>query len=94
MYLLERCRTGELGSVLYSCQQCDHSHRVAQSCGNRHCPQCQGHKAQEWYQKQLARLLPCAYFLITFTVPEELRRSYGQTNARPIARCSRPRRRR
>jgi hypothetical protein len=47
---------------------------VPQSCGNRHCPQCQGHKAKEWLDEQLEKLLPCPYFLITFTVPNELRR--------------------
>jgi hypothetical protein len=73
MDLLERCRTGELGAVLYRCQDCGTHHVRAQSCGNRHCPRCQGHKAKQWFEQQLARLLPCAYFLITFTVPQALR---------------------
>ena len=43
------------------------------SCGNRHCPLCQNEKAAEWvYQRQLD-LLPCTYFLATFTVPEAVR---------------------
>ena len=70
---LERCRTGELGHAVYRCDACGTYHTVPQSCGNRHCPQCQGHKAKQWLDKQLAKLLPCAYFLITFTVPQELR---------------------
>ena len=74
MHLLERCRTGALGHAVYGCTACGTVHAVPQSCGNRHCPQCQGGKAQQWLDKQLARLLPCAYFLITFTVPHELRR--------------------
>ena len=73
MDLLERCRTGELGAVLYRCQACGTTHVQPQSCGNRHCPRCQGHKAQQWLEQQLARRLPCAYFLITFTVPQALR---------------------
>jgi hypothetical protein len=71
--LLARCRTGELGHAVYRCDACGTYHRVPQSCGNRHCPQCQGHKAKQWCEAQLAKLLPCAYFLITFTVPQELR---------------------
>jgi hypothetical protein len=47
---------------------------MPRSCGNRHCPRCQGHKAKQWLEKQLEKLLPCSYFLITFTVPKELRR--------------------
>jgi hypothetical protein len=41
-------------------------------CGNRHCPLCQRHKAKQWLEQQLQKLLPCAYFLITFTLPREL----------------------
>ena len=74
MDLLERCRTGELGGVLYRCHACAKYYAMPQSCGNRHCPQCQGHKAKQWLERQLAKLLPCVYFLITFTVPQELRR--------------------
>ena len=73
MSLLERCRTGELGGALYRCEVCAKYHATPRSCGNRHCPQCQGHKAKQWLEKQLEKLLPCPYFLITFTVPQELR---------------------
>jgi hypothetical protein len=48
-------------------------HMVAKSCGNRHCPTCQGEKARKWLAEQQARLLPCAYFMMTFTVPAEFR---------------------
>ena len=74
MQQLERCRTGALGHAVYRCADCGAVHTVPQSCGNRHCPQCQGHKAKQWLQTQLAKLLPCAYFLITFTLPQKLRR--------------------
>jgi hypothetical protein len=74
MSLLERCRTGELGGALYRCEDCARYHATPRSCGNRHCPRCQGHKAKQWLEKQLEKLLPCPYFLITFTVPKELRR--------------------
>jgi hypothetical protein len=74
MDLLERCRTGALGHAVYHCQDCHTYHPVPRSCGNRHCPQCQGHKARQWLDRQLAKLLPCAYFLLTFTLPQELRR--------------------
>ena len=74
MKMVERCRTGELGAALYRCDACGRDHVVPQSCGNRHCPQCQGHKAKEWLDEQLEKLLPCPYFLITFTIPHELRR--------------------
>jgi hypothetical protein len=68
------CRTGDLGTVVYACSSCGHHHRTAQSCGNRHCPTCQHHKGQQWLHNQQQRLLPTPYFLITFTLPAEVRR--------------------
>ncbi len=73
MAKLQSCRTAALGSVHYYCRKCQRHHYVPQSCGNRHCPACQGAKAKQWLEDQWDRLLPCPYFLITFTVPMELR---------------------
>jgi hypothetical protein len=67
------CRTGELGAVVYECVSCGEQHRMGRSCGNRHCPSCQQGKTKAWLEKQSARLLPCPYFLVTFTLPEALR---------------------
>src|SRR5262249_44168104 len=67
------CRTGALGTVLYACQSCGRTHLVGRSCGNRHCPTCQQEKTRAWLENQLDRLLPCPSFLVTFTLPAELR---------------------
>lgn len=67
------CRTGALGTVLYACESCGRTHAVGRSCGNRHCPTCQQDKTHAWLEKQIDRLLPCPYFLVTFTLPAELR---------------------
>ena len=42
---------------------------MGRSCGNRHCPSCQQDKTKAWLEAQTDRLLPCPYFLLTFTVP-------------------------
>jgi len=68
------CRTEACGTALYRCEQCGESHTVNRSCGNRHCPTCQHHKTREWLANQLERQLPGHHFMITFTVPEPLRR--------------------
>ena len=68
------CRTGALGMHEYGCPSCGKTEYLPRSCGNRHCPGCQQNKAQTWLHKQMGKLLPCPYFLLTFTVPEELRR--------------------
>ncbi len=61
------------GSVIFRCAHCSKLYQVPRSCGNRHCPTCQGAKAKAWLIEQQARLLPCAYFMLTFTVPAEFR---------------------
>jgi hypothetical protein len=73
LHAISACRTGELGTVLYACQSCGRTHAIGRSCGNRHCPTCQHDKTQAWLEKQTDRLLPCPYFLVTFTLPSELR---------------------
>src|SRR5262245_21202013 len=67
------CRTGELGTVLYCCEDCGRMHAVGRSCGDRHCPSCQRDKAETWLASQVDCLLPCPYFLVTFTLPSGLR---------------------
>jgi Putative transposase/Transposase zinc-binding domain len=67
------CRTGELGTVLYACESCGTIHAVGRSCGDRHCPTCQRDKADDWLERQIDHLLPCPYFLVTFTLPGSLR---------------------
>lgn len=67
------CRTGDLGTVFYACPSCGATHVMGRGCGNRHCASCQADKARAWLERQTERLLPCPYFLITFTLPESLR---------------------
>lgn len=69
------CRTPALGGQLFQCPDCAGFHYRYHSCNDRHCPQCGQTDAEDWLRRQQARLLlPAPYFLLTFTVPEELRR--------------------
>lgn len=70
--VLAACRTPALGGHRYRCGQCGHEHFVAHTCGNRHCPQCQGAQAVDWLQRQEAALLPIPYFHVVFTLPHQL----------------------
>jgi len=63
------CRSGACGYHVYACPDCGQPHVARSSCGNRHCPVCQNDKAAEWVARQQERLLPCTYFLATFTLP-------------------------
>jgi hypothetical protein len=67
------CRSGGYGVAAYRCDGCGKMHLIDRSCGNRHCPQCQYHKSRQWLEAQLGRRLPCRYFLLTFTMPEQIR---------------------
>ena len=67
------CRTLIHGFTVYECEKCDKRHHIYRGCGNRHCPSCQSGKALDWMEAQLEKLLPGNYFMITFTIPEEIR---------------------
>ncbi len=70
---IQQCQSGHYGHSLSQCPSCGGQHRVNHSCGNRHCPQCQHHKTQQWLSHHLEKQLPGPHFLLTFTVPETLR---------------------
>jgi hypothetical protein len=86
------CRTPAMGGQLFACPDCRAFHYRYHSCNDRHCPQCGQADADDWLQRQQARLLlPTAYFLVTFTVPEALRlfiRSHQQIALDLLFACS------
>lgn len=67
-----QCRTTALGGHIDACDECGTIHISYNSCRNRHCPKCQGHKRVEWIQNREADLLPCTYYHLVFTLPGEL----------------------
>jgi hypothetical protein len=70
-----RCRTPALGGQLFACPDCGAHHFRYHSCNDRHCPLCGQTDADEWLARQESRLLlPTPYFLVTFTLPEPLRK--------------------
>ena len=72
-----QCRTPALGGEVYQCGPC-HRHRyVYHSCNHRGCPKCGHHQATQWIQKQKSHLLPVPYFMVTFTLPSELREYFS-----------------
>jgi hypothetical protein len=73
MQAIEQCRTEALGGHVYHCDGCDERCYSYHSCKNRHCPKCQHEAGDQWLTKQQALLLPASHFLVTFTLPKELR---------------------
>lgn len=70
---MKRCRTRFAPRMLAACTACGEQRSVPHSCGHRACPHCQHHESQVWLQRQLKSLVPATYFMVTFTVPAELR---------------------
>jgi len=68
-----RCRTPESGELYVECPDCNHGQWRPLSCGNRNCPRCLNHQTSVWLDRQQEKLMPVPYFLVTFTLPVELR---------------------
>lgn len=73
MAAIESCRTAALGGHLYYCSKCDKDCYSYHSCKSRYCPRCQNEQSDAWVEKQEQLLLNVPYFLVTFTLPAELR---------------------
>lgn len=67
------CRSVHSPKMLLACDQCASQTLVPHSCGHRSCPHCQRFESQRWIENQLAKQVPDDYFLVTFTLPAQLR---------------------
>lgn len=70
---IQACRTAYFGGHVDRCDHCGREVYVYHSCGNRSCPKCHREQTERWIDKQRTRLLPCRYYLLTFTLPQLLR---------------------
>jgi len=67
------CRTQHSPVMQTQCADCDHHEYIPHSCGHRSCPHCQHHESQQWIARQCDKQVPANYFMITFTLPAQLR---------------------
>ena len=67
------CRTEHYGQISLCCPQCQAQAQRFLSCGHRSCPSCQHYDTDQWLQRQSQKLLPVHYFMVTFTLPRQLR---------------------
>jgi cation transport regulator ChaB len=75
---MRRCRREGSDHMLLECKPCATRFRVPHSCGHRSCPHCQHRDSQQWISRQTAKLLPVTYFMVTFTLPAQLRNTFWQ----------------
>lgn len=72
LHAVRRCRTPAMGGHIDKCDCCHKLHISYNSCRNRHCPTCQGHKREAWIQARESELLNVPYFHVVFTLPSAL----------------------
>ncbi len=68
-----RCRREASGTATIHCHGCQQEETFPLSCGHRFCPQCQNEAVEQWLIRQRSKLLPVDYYLVTFTLPAQLR---------------------
>lgn len=67
------CQTELQSSLQWHCTHCHFTQYFPLSCGHRSCPQCQHRTTKAWLEKQQQKLLPTHYFMLTLTLPYQLR---------------------
>ena len=67
------CRDSIHSQMFLKCKECKSFEYKPHSCGNRNCPKCQNHENTVWLERQKQKILPVNYYMITFTMPDQLR---------------------
>jgi hypothetical protein len=70
---ITQCRTPALGGHHYACGPCGEEVFAFHSCNHKACPQCGREATREWVGRELAKRVNAPYFMVTFTLPSELR---------------------
>ncbi len=62
-----------MGGSYYACETCGEGDYRYHSCNHRACPQCGKGNTVKWVATQMSRRLNSPYFMVTFTLPQQLR---------------------
>ena len=76
IWAITHCRTAALGGRAFDCKNCNHIHFAYHSCNHKACPQCGALANRRWVQRELDKLINAPYFLVTFTLPAQLRGNF------------------
>jgi len=82
IWAITHCRTAVMGGNLYTCEKCGKSVFAYHSCNHKACPQCGRAAAARWVSRELERRVGAPYFMVTFTLPAELRGLFHGQSAR------------
>jgi hypothetical protein len=81
---ITRCRTAALGGRAFACPECRHVHFAYHSCNHKACPQCGALSAHRWVRRELRKLIQAPYFMVTFTLPAQLRSGFFGPHAKEV----------
>ena len=73
-----------MGGHLHACDACHTREFHFHSCNHRSCPQCGKSATAEWVERELGKRVGAPYFMVTFTLPEELRPLFFTAAAKEI----------
>ena len=73
LWAITHCRTPALGGRAFACPDCSQIQFAWHSCNHKACPQCGRAATAQWVQRELHKLVEAPYFLVTFTLPAQLR---------------------
>ena len=82
-WAITHCRTEEMGGHLYACE-CGKREFHFHSCNHRSCPQCGKDATAQWVERELGKRVGAPYFMVTFTLPAELRPLFFTREAKEI----------
>lgn len=73
IWAITHCRTAMMGGHLYACKKCQGKTFAYHSCNHKACPQCGKDTTRKWVARELDKRVGAPYFMVTFTLPAELR---------------------
>ena len=84
VWALTHCRTATMGGHVHACEKCGTAHFAFHSCNHRSCPQCGKQDTADWVERELGKRIGAPYFMVTFTLPQELRALFFTPSAKAI----------
>ena len=83
-WAITHCRSAEMGGHLHACDKCHTREFHFHSCNHRSCPQCGKDATALWVERELGKRVGAPYFMVTFTLPEELRPLFFTPQAKDV----------
>lgn len=76
IWAITHCRTAALGGRFFGCRPCSQLHFAYHSCNHKACPQCGRAATAAWVRRELDKRVNAPYFMVTFTLPAQLRQGF------------------